>query len=47
MEPIHPLKHWMSMYPGKFASEDKIFGNIHTGETGYSSALPAASLSTL
>ncbi len=32
MEQMHPLKHWMSMYPEKFASEDKIFGNIHRGD---------------
>ncbi|MFO7618116.1 MAG: GNAT family N-acetyltransferase [Thermoplasmata archaeon] len=32
MEQMHPLKHWMSMYPEKFASEDKIFSNIHRGD---------------
>lgn len=32
MEPIHPLKHWMSMFPDKFVSEDRIFSNIHRGD---------------
>jgi acyl-CoA hydrolase/GNAT superfamily N-acetyltransferase len=29
---MHPLKHWMSMYPDKFATEDFIFSHIHRGD---------------
>jgi len=28
-----PLDHWRGIYPGKFASEDVIFGRIHRGDT--------------
>jgi acyl-CoA hydrolase/N-acetylglutamate synthase-like GNAT family acetyltransferase len=29
---MNPLKHWMSMYPDKFAEEDRIFSGIHRGD---------------
>ncbi|HOK07435.1 MAG TPA: GNAT family N-acetyltransferase [Syntrophales bacterium] len=28
-----PLDHWRAVYPGKFVSEEEVFGHIHRGDT--------------